>query len=46
MEEDAQAICATAKELINAGHDVLLVSHSYGGVPATESLKGLNAKGK
>jgi len=46
MAEDAEAIRSAAKELIQAGNDVLLVSHSYGGVPTTESLKGLNVKGK
>jgi surfactin synthase thioesterase subunit len=46
MAEDAEHINSVAKKLIDAGNDVLLVSHSYGGVPATESLRGLNKKEK
>ncbi|VUC20988.1 unnamed protein product [Clonostachys rosea] len=41
MYDDAAFIARHITDLAEAGHDVLLVTHSYGGTPATESIKGL-----
>lgn len=35
---------ALVKEIEGAGNDVLLVAHSYGGVPASRALDGLTKK--
>lgn len=42
MYDDAAFIAAEIEKLADEGEDVVLVAHSYGGVPATESLKGLS----
>ncbi|KAJ7719923.1 Alpha/beta hydrolase fold-1, partial [Mycena metata] len=39
--EDAAAIAALASRLVDKGKDVVLVPHSYGGVPACEAAKRL-----
>lgn len=39
MSDDASAISAVTEQLAAEGKRILLVAHSYGGVPATESLK-------
>jgi hypothetical protein len=39
MHDDAAHINAVAAKLADEGKDVVLVAHSYGGVPASESLK-------
>ncbi|KAI1424144.1 Alpha/beta hydrolase fold-1 [Xylaria sp. FL1777] len=41
MYDDAAFISAHVTGLADAGRDVLLVTHSYGGTPATESVRGL-----
>ncbi|KAF2627263.1 alpha/beta-hydrolase [Macroventuria anomochaeta] len=41
MYSDASFIAAEVQKEIDQGRDVTLIAHSYGGVPATESLKGL-----
>jgi len=41
MYEDAALIAAEVTKLADLGKDVILIAHSYGGVPATESVKGL-----
>lgn len=41
MYDDAAFIASQAAALADDGKDVLIVAHSYGGVPATESVKGL-----
>lgn len=41
MYEDAAVIAREAESLADAGRDVIIISHSYGGVPATESVRGL-----
>lgn len=41
MLDDAAFIAAEIRALADAGTDVVLVAHSYGGVPASESTKGL-----
>lgn len=42
MYDDAAFIAREVEKLADEGNDILLVAHSYGGVPATESLKGLS----
>lgn len=44
VPEDAAAIRAELQKLVDAGKEVMLVSHSYGGVPAAAAVKGLNLK--
>lgn len=41
MHEDAAFIAKETEKLADEGKDVILIAHSYGGVPATESAKGL-----
>ena len=41
MYDDAAFIAKEAETLADEGKDVVLVAHSYGGVPVTESTKGL-----
>jgi len=41
MYDDAAFIAQEAKRLADDGKDVILIAHSYGGVPMTESTKGL-----
>lgn len=42
MYNDAAFIAREVSVLADQGRDVILVAHSYGGVPATESVKGLS----
>ncbi|GAW22174.1 hypothetical protein ANO14919_117090 [Xylariales sp. No.14919] len=42
MYDDAAFIAAHVVALADSGHDVLLITHSYGGTPATESIRGLS----
>jgi alpha-beta hydrolase superfamily lysophospholipase len=42
MYDDAAFIATETEKLANAGKDVILLAHSYGGVPTTESTKGLS----
>lgn len=42
MYDDAAHIAGEAEKLVDAGKDVILVPHSYGGVPTTQSTKGLS----
>ncbi|KAJ4183664.1 hypothetical protein NW755_009698 [Fusarium falciforme] len=41
MYDDAEFIAKHVHELADSGNDVILITHSYGGTPATESVKGL-----
>ncbi|KAF2674580.1 alpha/beta-hydrolase [Microthyrium microscopicum] len=41
MYDDANFIRARVEKLADEGHDMVLVPHSYGGIPASESMKGL-----
>ncbi|TAQ83064.1 hypothetical protein B7494_g8612 [Chlorociboria aeruginascens] len=41
MHDDAAFIARETEQLADAGHHVLLIAHSYGGVPMTESVRGL-----
>jgi pimeloyl-ACP methyl ester carboxylesterase len=45
MADDAAFIAAALAKLADDGQDIVLVAHSYGGIPATEALNGL-AKGQ
>lgn len=44
MVDDAAFISAELSKLADAGTEVVLVAHSYGGIPATESTKGLTRR--
>ncbi|KAJ6195051.1 hypothetical protein J3E72DRAFT_387728 [Bipolaris maydis] len=44
MYADARYINEHVEKLADEGKEVVLVAHSYGGVPATESLKGVTKK--
>ncbi|KNG83193.1 hypothetical protein ANOM_008829 [Aspergillus nomiae NRRL 13137] len=41
MYDDAAAIASEVATLVEQGKEVILVAHSYGGVPTSESIKGL-----
>ncbi|KAK7719673.1 hypothetical protein SLS64_001852 [Diaporthe eres] len=41
MYDDAAFVASQAAALADDGKDVIIISHSYGGVPATECVKGL-----
>ncbi|KAI1125700.1 alpha/beta-hydrolase [Nemania abortiva] len=44
MYDDAAFIATHVTRLAEAGRDVLLITHSYGGTPATESVQGLSKR--
>lgn len=44
MYDDAAFIATHAAQLADAGKDVMLITHSYGGTPGTESIRGLSKK--
>ncbi|KAK8060979.1 hypothetical protein PG996_010909 [Apiospora saccharicola] len=44
VPEDAAAIRAQLEKMVDAGKDVMVLSHSYGGVPAAAAVEGFNAK--
>lgn len=44
MEDDAAFVSAAATKLADAGKAILMVTHSYGGIPGTEGSKGLSRK--
>ncbi|KAJ4318650.1 hypothetical protein N0V84_006738 [Fusarium piperis] len=44
MYDDAEFIAKHVGELADRGNDVILIAHSYGGTPATESVRGLGKK--
>ena len=41
MSDDANSIHDAAASLADQGKDVVLVAHSYSGIPVTESVRGL-----
>lgn len=41
MYDDAAHIAKEVERVADTGKDVVLIGHSYGGVPITESVKGL-----
>lgn len=44
MQDDARFVAKQLQELVDAGKDIVVLGHSYGGIPATESLKGFTKK--
>ncbi|KAI1825968.1 alpha/beta-hydrolase [Xylaria intraflava] len=44
MYEDAALIAKEVEALADAGKEIVLMAHSYGGFPATESTKGLTVE--
>ncbi|KAJ5802187.1 uncharacterized protein N7503_004637 [Penicillium pulvis] len=38
LEQDVMAVRAAAQELINSGHKVVVLAHSYGGIVASEAI--------
>ncbi|KAI0399120.1 Alpha/beta hydrolase fold-1 [Xylaria palmicola] len=42
MYDDAAFIAKEVEALADAGREIILIAHSYGGIPATESTKGLS----
>ncbi|TGJ80763.1 hypothetical protein E0Z10_g8007 [Xylaria hypoxylon] len=44
MYDDAALIAKEVEALADAGREIILVAHSYGGMPATESTKGLSVE--
>jgi pimeloyl-ACP methyl ester carboxylesterase len=42
LEPDAEAIRTAALAEMQNGHDVTVVCHSYGGIPTSQALKGLD----
>ncbi|CAO2652876.1 Nn.00g022870.m01.CDS01 [Neocucurbitaria sp. VM-36] len=44
MYDDAAFINAFVAKLADEGNDIVLLAHSYGGTPASESLKGVTRK--
>lgn len=42
LHDDASFIAKTVEKLADQGEEVVLVAHSYGGTPASESIKGLS----
>jgi hypothetical protein len=41
MYEDAKFLASHVERLADEGKDIILMAHSYGGIPMTESVKGL-----
>ena len=44
MYDDADFIAKEAERLADEGKKVILIAHSYGGVPVTQSVKGLGTE--
>src|SRR5205085_5835564 len=44
MYDDAAFIAKEMENLADAGKEIILVAHSYGGMPATQSTKGLSVQ--
>ncbi|GKZ32065.1 hypothetical protein AbraIFM66950_001174 [Aspergillus brasiliensis] len=44
MYDDAEVIAGAIKRLVNQGKEVVVVAHSYGGTPASQSIQGLVKK--
>ncbi|TLD09850.1 hypothetical protein PspLS_12035 [Pyricularia sp. CBS 133598] len=44
MMEDADEIVRVVGELLDAGKEVVLMAHSYGGIPAAQSMERLSVK--
>lgn len=46
VHNDAAAIAEVITKLADQGRDVIVIGHSYGGTPASESIKGLNKESR
>jgi hypothetical protein len=46
LYDDAAVIADSVTELADQGKDVIVIAHSYGGAPASESLKGLGKEAR
>ena len=44
LDDDADYIRQIVTEVSNEGFDVILMAHSYGGIPASQSVKGVSKK--
>ncbi|KAK1573959.1 Alpha/beta hydrolase fold-1 [Colletotrichum navitas] len=44
LGQDADAVRAELQRLIDAGREVVVVAHSYGGIPVANAVEGLNHK--
>jgi hypothetical protein len=44
MFEDAKLLASTCEKLADEGKDIVLMAHSYGGIPMTECVKGLTKR--
>ncbi len=44
MYDDAAFIATHVRNLADSGNNVILITHSYGGTPGTESVRGLTKK--
>ncbi|KZL80919.1 hypothetical protein CI238_06675 [Colletotrichum incanum] len=44
LDQDTEAIRAELQRLVDAGREVVLVAHSYGGIPVANAVEGLNYK--
>lgn len=42
MYDDAKFIASEVEKLADAGKDVILIGHSYAGIPVSESARGLS----
>lgn len=46
LSDDVDAISEVVTGLLDAGQEVILLTHSYGGVPGTQSLEKLSDKAR
>lgn len=46
MTDDAEAIAKVVEPLLDQGKEVVLFTHSYGGIPGTQSLKAISKKSR
>ncbi|TQN66027.1 hypothetical protein CSHISOI_09385 [Colletotrichum shisoi] len=44
LDQDVEAVRAVLRGLVDAGRDVVVVAHSYGGIPVANAVRGLNYK--
>lgn len=44
FDEDVAAICKVVNSLVDDGNEVVVLLHSYGGLPGSAAMKGLGAK--
>jgi triacylglycerol esterase/lipase EstA (alpha/beta hydrolase family) len=44
LAEDTASVRAEIEKLVNKGREVVVVAHSYGGVPSSNAVEGLNLK--